>query len=316
MRPLVLALNPSIDVEWRVEHVRWEEKNQIQSERRWAGGKGVNVARWLQHLGGKLGLLLPLGGETGSKLSSWLRREKLVAKLIFLREATRVNIIVSSAEGRQLRFNPAGPKISAVEWRSILTGMERELPRSTLCILSGSLPRGLAVTAYARLIRIAQRVGVKAILDCDGPAFAAGVKAGPFLVKPNEPELVQWWGKPLKTERAVERAAVELSDATRGWVLVSRGSKGALLINQREGCCLRASAPLLKVSNTVGAGDAMLAAVAREIDRDAGPEEWLRWGVATGTAATQCAAGHLAKASFIRDLVDQIQVSKSVLSRS
>ena len=44
---LVIALNPSIDVEWTVPSVRWEEKNTILSERRWAGGKGVNVARWL-----------------------------------------------------------------------------------------------------------------------------------------------------------------------------------------------------------------------------------------------------------------------------
>ena len=316
MRPFVLALNPSIDVEWRVAHVCWEEKNQIQSESRWAGGKGVNVVRWLRHLGGKPGLLLPLGGGTGEELSGCLRREKLNAKSIFLRETTRANIIVSSAEGRQLRFNPAGPKISAGEWRSILTGIARELPRSTLCILSGSLPRGLAVNTYARLIRIAQRAEVKAILDCDGPAFAAGVKARPFLVKPNEPELAQWWGQPLPTERAVRRAAAKLSDATRGWVLVSRGGKGALLINQRERCCLSASAPPLKVTNTVGAGDAMLAAVAREIDKQAGPEEWLRWGVATGTAATQCAAGHLAKTSFIRALAGQIRVSKSVPSHS
>ena len=60
MSSLIVALNPSIDLEWRVDQVRWEEKNTIESERRWAGGKGVNVARWLRHLGGKPRLLLPL----------------------------------------------------------------------------------------------------------------------------------------------------------------------------------------------------------------------------------------------------------------
>src|SRR5690349_18704774 len=58
---LILALNPSIDAEWRVNDVLWEEKNNVQSERRWAGGKGINVARWLKHIGGKPRLLLPLG---------------------------------------------------------------------------------------------------------------------------------------------------------------------------------------------------------------------------------------------------------------
>src|ERR1043166_5866931 len=57
---LVTALNPSIDVEGRVSTVHGEEKNTILSERRWAGGKGVNVARWIRPLGGDPALLLPL----------------------------------------------------------------------------------------------------------------------------------------------------------------------------------------------------------------------------------------------------------------
>ena len=51
MRLCVVSLNPAIDAEWRVEDVLWEEKNVVQSQRRWPGGKGVNVARWLKFLG-------------------------------------------------------------------------------------------------------------------------------------------------------------------------------------------------------------------------------------------------------------------------
>src|SRR4030095_5363791 len=47
---LVVALNPSIDVEWEVDEIRWEEKNSIRSEGRWPGGKGGNVGRWLGEL--------------------------------------------------------------------------------------------------------------------------------------------------------------------------------------------------------------------------------------------------------------------------
>src|ERR1043165_4308390 len=91
MPALVLALNPSIDAEWRVDDVLWEEKNNVHSERRWAGGKGINVARWLKHLGGKPQLLLPLGGKTGSELAGYLRAEKIPTHIIRLGEPTRVN---------------------------------------------------------------------------------------------------------------------------------------------------------------------------------------------------------------------------------
>src|SRR6185436_6061427 len=106
MRILVLALNPSIDAEWRVDDVLWEEKNNVQSERRWAGGKGINVARWLRYLGGKPQLLLPLGGSTGNELASYLRAEKIPSKIIRLGQASRVNVIVTTGQGRQMRFNP------------------------------------------------------------------------------------------------------------------------------------------------------------------------------------------------------------------
>ncbi len=76
MPALILALNPCIDAEWRVDDVQWEEKNNVRSERRWAGGKGINVARWLKHLGGKPFLLLPLGGKTGAELAGYLRDDR------------------------------------------------------------------------------------------------------------------------------------------------------------------------------------------------------------------------------------------------
>ena len=132
----------------------------------------------------------------------------------------------------------------------------------------------------------------------------AGIAAKPFLTKPNEFELEQWSRKPLRTESAVVRAARALADATQGWVLVSRGPKGALLAG--HGISLACRAPVVRVRNTIGAGDALVAAVAAHIDK--APEEWLRWGVATGTAATECTAGELATLSRIKKLHDSTRL--------
>jgi len=162
-----------------------------------------------------------------------------------------------------------------------------------LLILSGSLPRGVPVAAYAQLIRLAHRFGVRTLLDCDGPAFAAAIKARPFLVKPNEHELAQWWRQPLRSEAEVLRAARALSEQTRGWVFVSRGAKRSLLVNRAEKIQIAAKPPRVKPRNTVGAGDALLAAVARQIQLGATLEEWLKFGLTIGSAATQRMAGQL-----------------------
>ncbi len=292
MKPvLVLALNPSIDAEWRVDDVLWEEKNNVASENRWAGGKGINVARWLNHLGCKTRLILPLGGLTGKELASYLQKEKLPAQIIPLRQATRVNVIVTTRRGRQMRFNPLGPELSVREMNAVLRRVKQELSRNSLLILTGSLPRGVAVSTYQKLIQLAHQRGVKTLLDCDGAPFTAAVKARPFLMKPNEHELALWWGKSLQTESEILQAARKLSTATKGWVLVSRGGKCSWLVNVSEGVEIHSTPPRVKPRNTVGAGDALLAAVANQITFGKPPADWLRCGLETGTAATQLQAG-------------------------
>jgi 1-phosphofructokinase family hexose kinase len=286
---LVVSLNPAVDVEWRVESVRWEEKNQVLSERRWPGGKGINVARFIDFLGGDPRLLLPLGGANGEEMARGLRDLRLRFRRITLREPSRANVVVTTAGGGQLRFNPLGPRMSLSEWREVLATAKQELNRADLLILSGALPRGVARTAYAELIKLAHDAGVKSILDCDGPSLKAGIKGRPFLVKPNEFELAQWYRKPLRSAASVARAARALSDATGGWVLVSRGPKGALLVGSGKNLMCRA--PSVRVLNTIGAGDALVAAAALAIGRGAPVEDWLTQGVAAGTAVTECQAG-------------------------
>ena len=302
---LVVSLNPAVDVEWRVESVRWEEKNQIETERRWPGGKGINVARWLAHLGGDPRLVIPLGGTNGEEMAAGLRQLNIPFSPIPLRDSSRANVVVTTTAGKQLRFNPLGPKLSASEWRSVLSTTEHELRRAKMLILSGALPRGVPTNAYAQLLKLAKEAGVKSILDCDGPALNTGIKARPFLVKPNEFELAQWLGNVLSSESSVLRAARALSQASSGWVLLSRGPKGALLVGEEK--IIMCRAPAVQVRNTIGAGDALLAAAALEIEKDSAPDEWLRSGVAAGTAATECSAGALPRTSRITKLAKIIQ---------
>lgn len=305
---LVVSLNPAVDLEWIVPEVRWNEKNTIETERRWAGGKGVNVARWLRHLGGRLKLLIPLGGAPGAELRADLSREKIPALIIPIKEASRVDVVVTAADGRQLRFNPRGPRLSIAEWSRTEVEVNRFLIRSRLLVISGSMPPGTAVDLYARWTQMARGQGVQVLLDCDGAAFAAGVKARPFLVKPNAHELAQWVGKSLKGVSELRAAALKLSRATGGWVVVSRGPQAAWLLNAETDEFYQATPPSMPVLTTNGAGDAMLAGVASQILCDAAPVEWLRHGVAAGVSATQCPAGTTPSREIFERCLKQVGV--------
>jgi 1-phosphofructokinase len=290
---IIVSLNPAIDVEWRVDHAWWEEKNQVLEERRWAGGKGINVARWLKLLGSKPHLIIPLGGRSGKELAGYLRGDKLPASIVPLEQPSRANVVITTPSGRQMRFNPLGPIMAKREWNSVLKTVARRLegPSCRFLVLSGALPRGAPVDAYAQLLRLAHHKGVTGVLDCDGAALIEGLKAAPLLVKPNVHELGQWAGRSLSNEAAIRRAALAMSAVTKGWVIVSCGPRGAMLVNKAQGIALRAGAAKTKVLNTIGAGDALLAGAVRALEKGRSPEIWLRYGVTIGTAATRCIAG-------------------------
>ncbi|HTH50251.1 MAG TPA: PfkB family carbohydrate kinase, partial [Candidatus Limnocylindria bacterium] len=249
MQPLVVSLNPSIDAEWRVPAVLPEEKNELRDERRWPGGKGVNVARWLAWLGETPRLFLPLGGDPGRELAAGLRREGIRFIRFALGQPTRVNVIVTPERGPQLRFNPTWPRVTRTEARALLSRATVLAERADPVVISGTLTFGAPRDLYARLVRSARAAGRQVFLDCDREPFALAVRERPFLVKPNAFELGQWAGRSLGNASAVLQAARELSLQTGGWVLLSRGAEGAWLINAGQGIELAASAPPVEVRN-------------------------------------------------------------------
>ncbi len=284
-RILVVSTNPAVDVEWQVAQLLPEEKNEILSERRWPGGKGVNVARWLMFLGSAVQLVLPLGGTQGHELASGLKAEGIPFRRVPIRGFTRANVVLTTATGGQYRLNPTWPVLDGAELEVLNSMVRRELKRSTALVLSGALVRGAPLDLYADWIQQAREIGLPVFLDCDGPAFRAAAPKGPSLVKPNVHELEQWAGRPLIGTDALVVAARELAEVTRGWVLVSRGAEGALMLGSGDGPVWSRPAPRTRVRNTVGAGDALLAAVVHASTQGIAPRQWIQAGVRTASLA-------------------------------
>lgn len=302
----VLSLNPAIDVEWRVDDLRWEEKNLVLAQRRWAGGKGANVARWLNFLGGQSELLVPLGGRAGEEMDQCLRAEALRARVVQAAGETRTNVVITGRDGRQMRFNQPGTFLTKAGWRHILDYLMQRAEQGADLILSGSLAPGLSADSYAKVLQEVRRTGVKVFVDCDGEALKRAVAQRPFLVKPNQHELAQWAGKQLRSLRSVRDAALAMSRATRAWVLVSLGAKGALLVNAADGSFDHVGAGTVRVINTLGAGDATLAGAAYAVSRGDTPRDWLRMAVAAGTAATQCEPGRIVSKDVFRRILKSL----------
>ena len=95
------------------------------------------------------------------------------------------------------------------------------------------------------------------IFDSSREALVAGLKAAPWLVKPNRRELEIWAGRKPPEMKDVIEAAHALREQGIAHVVISLGEEGALGLTHPESGL---PPPSVEVVSTVGAGDPWLAA--------------------------------------------------------
>jgi len=278
---LTVTLNAALDATYFIEgDLNPGETHRVCAIAERAGGKGVNVARVLHQLGEDVIATGLVGGRTGDHVQSLLDAEGVSAAFVRIAgESRRTTVVVaaSSATG----FWEPGPAVTGAEWADFRAGFERLLARADTVVLSGSLPPGIPVEAYADLIRLARAAEVPTLLDADGDALRFGIAAGPAVVVPNAAELAELSSQPVDGIASAERAGRSALTMGGQAVVATLGVRGVVLIE--PGRCLRAW-PLHPVAgNPTGAGDACVAGLARTVGRPWA--ERLSEAVALGAAA-------------------------------
>jgi 1-phosphofructokinase family hexose kinase len=285
--------NPALDVTYTVDELEVGAENRVTGVVSRPGGKGVNTANVLRYLGSDVLVLGLVGGRAGLELRSQLADRGVREALTPIAGDTRRTVaVVDARSGRTTLLNEPGPVVSGAEWHSLLESVTRAGATARVVTMSGSLPRGAGVDAYAQLVVAARAgggLGIPVIVDTSGPALAAACVAEPDLVKPNTAELAAAF--PDLPDPAA-RAGELLRLGARA-VAVSAGSEGLRVLTPRF--TVRGRLPRVLEGNATGAGDAALAAFAWGLaivddpaavwaDR-AGVVELLRRAVAVSAAA-------------------------------
>ncbi|NUP52551.1 MAG: hexose kinase [Catenulispora sp.] len=259
---VTVTLNPALDITYTVPRLNpgTTHRPRVTAQ---AGGKGVNVTRTLHALGRETVAVLPLGGFDGEAVRTELETASVPHHVIPISGATRRTVTVvqtQSPDGLATGFNESGPELTVGEWAEICAAIGALLETATqdassVLVLSGKLPRGLADSAYAELIAVADGFGVPTILDTEGPALLAGLGARPAIVKPNADELLDATGLSDPAQ-----AAAELLKRGARAVVASSGPDG-LTAHTADGSWT-ARPPRIDGGNPTGAGDAAVAALA------------------------------------------------------
>jgi 6-phosphofructokinase 2 len=282
---LCLTMNPSVDVSTHTGQVVPADKLRCAAAQRDAGGGGLNVARVVHRLGGHSSALFPAGGAAGQWLTQHIAHAGLPARALPILQDTRENFTVQALDtGAEYRFVLPGPTLIEAEWQTVLEEVNAWPEPLALVVASGSLPPGVPDDFYARLAITTRQRGVRLVLDSSGPALAAALRAGVFLVKPNLRELRELTGLPLETAGAWRAAAQALVDRGQAEVVaLTMGDRGALLISH-DGAW-QADALPVEVASSVGAGDSFVGALVWSLQQGHPLPEAFGWAMAAGSAA-------------------------------
>jgi 6-phosphofructokinase 2 len=308
-----VTLNPALDHYMEVEEFRVDDANRVTAESLYAGGKGIDVSRAVRRLGTTSIALGFIGGHNGRVMVDLLKGEGVDCYFTPIAQETRRNILITNrSTGAQTMLNARGPAVTAEEWESFLTHLRLLDLRDAYVVLGGSLPRGLQGDAYYRIIKLVQRQGARAVLDADGLALKAGLRARPFAIKPNFNELRRLTGKPLAAAGEILAAARAIHRRGVQVVMVSRGRLGLIAVGRaprrRAAVALRAVPPPVVVRSTVGAGDS---AVAGFVFRHAGGkslEDCVRFATAAGTAGTLAPGNQLCRSRDVQRLLPKVKL--------
>jgi 1-phosphofructokinase family hexose kinase len=307
---VIVTLNTSIDRALEVPHFAVGETLPAKVLSRALSGKGVNVNRCLSDLGFPSTATGFIGRWEEGLYRAGLTGTAVTLDFITVEGATRTNTtILDPLAKTETHLREEGFQVTTDEKLRLSAKLIQLTEVHGDFLFAGSLPPGLTPREFSALLLSLKELGPRVMVDTSGEALREAVAARPFLIKPNEAELADLTGTPVRSTEELLARSTGLLDRIQ-YVLVTRGAGGAVLVS-REGIYsgLAALEPT-RVRSTVGCGDALLAGFLSGFLTGTDLSEALRRGVAAGAAkATVSEVGSVPLRTY-EELLDLVHIDR------
>ena len=288
-----VTFNPALDYVLHLDNLVVGAINRTKTEQIVNGGKGINVSTVLKNLGVDNTALGFCAGFTGEALEKGINADGVKTDFVHLKNGfSRINVKIRAQEDTDI--NGQGPEIKDEDIEKLFLKLD-SLTQGDILVLAGSIPSTLPKDIYERILKRLDGKGVKAVVDATGELLVNVLKYHPFLIKPNNDELGEIFGRTLETDEEIIEYAQRLREMGAENVLVSMGGAGAILVTA-DGFFKR-GVTKGRVVNTVGAGDSMVAGFLYGYLKSGDYEYALKTGTAAG-GATAFTVGIATKAEI------------------
>lgn len=260
---LCITLNPAIDLTLELDTLRLGQVNRVSQSNQRPAGKGLNVAQVLRQLGHDIWVTGFLGQANRAIFDQDFTRQGFHNAFIYVEGETRQNIKIAESAthehgGQMTDINGKGFVVDAVAKQHLFDHIPSLAKNVDFIVMAGSLPQNFSLDDFDNLIQHIQTANPKLAIDSSGEALKIAVKNQPFLLKPNNDELLESFGQPANTLAEQQALLATLESHTPNWV-ISLGENGVNWLNSQQN--LHATPPKVTVKSTVGAGDTLLAGI-------------------------------------------------------
>ena len=307
MKIYTLTLSPAFDLHASAQKIEVSHENLARVLTREAGGKGVNISRSLSVAGVENIAVVVLGRENGQNFKNLLQGSGLRCLYIEKEGRIRENLTIHTADGRETRISFTGFSVN----RGMLEEISKAIPVDTDAVVTftGRVPDGIDMESVRVFLLTLKARGAKLVLDSRSLSAEDICLLQPWLIKPNQEEVSQYFGCEISTfQQAEEKARIFLDHGVEN-TMVSLGEQGALLLT--KDAVLTAVPPQIQAISTIGAGDSAIAGFLAAAAVGGNEEECLRSAVAFGTAACLTDGSQPPQKDRIDEIINKITVIRS-----
>jgi len=301
-----LCLNPAVDVTYEVKRLVAEQKSHALTTRHDPGGNGINVGRGLARLQVNSENFCVVAGEIGLLLRRLLNTQLKNVHYEEVEGETRINSTIIEVNNRtQYQISGNGTAIPDEQLECVLHHFIKVTGQG-VAVITGSTQPGISNTLYAELVCKIRDQGGLPVVDTHHETLQLAIDARPFMIKPNRYELECLLGLSLATLDDVAKEARKIQQTGVDYVCVSLGAEGALLVGPDNS--YHATAPMIQVRSSVGAGDAMVAGMVAGFVSGFQDEDKLRQAVACGAGTAMQAGTELFDSKDLAKLMNEIVI--------
>ncbi|MBQ8213368.1 MAG: hexose kinase [Clostridia bacterium] len=307
MNIITVTLNPAFDMHCYTENFQPFHENLAKITACEAGGKGINISRALTVNGVDNVALAVVGEENEEAFIKSLRADKMDVRSIRWSGRIRENITLHTNNAPETRISFSG----FVADDSLVEIVEKELEvltdGDTVLTFTGRNPEGVSIDATKEMLKKLKARGVKIIIDSRSFGKDDLIDVAPWLIKPNEEEIAMYTDVPVNDFESAKKAAEALRAEGIENVMISLGSKGAML-SCIDGCYV-AHAPKIKALSTIGAGDSSIGGFCAAAKLGLSYPDMLRYAVCYGSAACMTEGTRPPKRESVEKLLNEVQIT-------